>query len=233
MRSREALERFSRRLGYAFRDPALLERALTHRSASGANNERLEFLGDGLVNFVAGALLYGSYPDAEEGELSRLRAGIVRETALAQLAERLELGDVLILGPGELRSGGFRRASILADGLEALLGAIYLDGGFAAAREVCERLLTDALTRLPDAAQLKDAKTRLQEHLQGQGRPLPAYEVLAAEGPAHCQSFTVVCRLADATDQTEGRAASRKAAEQEAALKMLALIETAEHASHA
>jgi ribonuclease III len=219
------LERLERRLGHRFRDPQLLALALTHRSAGSANNERLEFLGDGLVNFVAAEALYRARPDAEEGDLSRLRASLVCEDSLARLAEGLGLGDVLTLGGGALKSGGFRRAPILADTLEALLGAIYLDGGFDAGRAACEQLLAPAIAQLPDAATLKDAKTRLQEFLQGMGRPLPVYEVLSAEGPEHRPSFTVCCRLGDAREITEGHASSRRAAEQDAAERMLRLLE--------
>ena len=215
------LDRLQRRLGHRFRDPELLALALTHRSAGSANNERLEFLGDGLVNFVAAETLYRARPDAEEGDLSRLRASLVCEESLARLAEGLELGDALILGGGALKSGGFRRAPILADALEALLGAVYLDGGFDAGRAACERLLAPALAHLPDPATLKDAKTRLQEYLQGLGRPLPVYELLHAEGPEHRPSFTVGCRLADRAESTEGQASSRRGAEQLAAEQML------------
>ena len=221
MTASEPLERLQRRLGYRFRDPQLLARALTHRSATSANNERLEFLGDGLINFIAAEALYRARPDAEEGDLSRLRASLVCEDALARLAEGLELGDVLVLGGGALKSGGFRRAPILADTLEALLGAAYLDGGFDAARAACEHVLRDALAQLPDPASLKDAKTRLQEYLQGAGRPLPVYELLVAEGPEHRPSFKVSCHLADADEVTEGQAASRRNAEQAAAEQML------------
>jgi ribonuclease-3 len=223
------LDRLQRRLGYRFRDPELLALALTHRSAGAANNERLEFLGDGLVNFVSAEALYRARPGAEEGDLSRLRASLVCEESLARLAEGLGLGDTLTLGGGALRSGGFRRAPILADALEAVLGAIYLDGGFDAGRAACEQLLAQALAQLPDPDTLKDAKTRLQEYLQGLGRPLPVYELLHAEGPEHRPSFTVSCRLADAGDASEGQASSRRAAEQLAAERMLARL-GAEHA---
>ena len=224
------LERFACQLGYSFRDPELLSRALTHRSAPGANNERLEFLGDGLINFVVAEALFRSRAAADEGELSRLRASLVCEESLARVAESLGLGDALILGPGELKSGGFRRASILADTLEAVLGAVYLDGGFDAARAACEHVLAGPLAQLPDPMQLKDAKTRLQEFLQGHGRPLPLYEVSAAEGPPHRQWFTVRCRLGDGPESSEGRAGNRKAAEQDAAEHMLRLIGEASHA---
>jgi ribonuclease III len=219
-----ALERFTRQLGYVFRDFDLLTRALTHRSAPGANNERLEFLGDGLINFVVAEALLQSRPDADEGELSRLRARLVCEDALARAAERLALGDALILGSGEQKSGGFRRASILADTLEAVLGAVYVDGGFDAGRATCLRVFADALAQQPDPTELKDAKTRLQEFLQGRGRPLPVYELGAAEGPPHRQAFTMICRLADGAEHAEGHGSSRKAAEQDAAGRMLALV---------
>lgn len=231
MTASEALERFQRRLGYRFRDPQLLARALTHRSAASRNNERLEFLGDGLINFVVAEALYRARPEAEEGDLSRLRASLVCEESLARLAEGVELGEVLTLGGGALKSGGFRRAPILADALEAVLGAVFLDGGFDAGRAACGQVLGGALTQLPDPASLKDAKTRLQEYLQGQGRPLPVYELLAAEGPEHRPSFKVSCRLADGDEVTEGQASNRRAAEQDAADGMLARITvTVKHA---
>jgi ribonuclease-3 len=217
----EGLERFQRRLGYRFRDPALLAQALTHRSATADHNERLEFLGDGLINFVVAEALYRARPQAEEGDLSRLRASLVCEESLARLAAGLELGDVLTLGGGALKSGGFRRAPILADTLEAVLGAVYLDGGFDAGRAACERVLAEPLAQLPDPDTLKDAKTRLQEFLQGHGRALPVYELLSSEGPEHQPSFKVSCRLADGDELTEAQAASRRAAEQLAAQQML------------
>ncbi|MGH8480887.1 MAG: ribonuclease III [Nevskiaceae bacterium] len=215
------LDRLQRRLGYRFRDAELLALALTHRSAGAANNERLEFLGDGLINFVAAEALYRARPGAEEGDLSRLRASLVCEGSLARLAEGLDLGAALQLGGGALKSGGFRRAPILADTLEAVLGAVYVDGGFDAGRAACEQLLGASLAQLPDPDTLKDAKTRLQEYLQGLGRPLPVYELLQAEGPEHRPSFTVSCRLADAGDATEGQASNRRSAEQLAAERML------------
>ncbi|MCI0749368.1 MAG: ribonuclease III [Nevskiales bacterium] len=221
MTFREGLEPVAQRLGYTFRDPALLAQALTHRSASAVNNERLEFLGDAVINLVIGEALFHARPDAEEGDLSRLRASLVCETALAGLAERLQLGDALIMGSGEMKSGGFRRHSILADALEAVLGAVYLDGGFAPAMDVGRRLFEERLAQLPDAAQLKDAKTRLQEFLQAHGRPCPVYELQASAGPAHRQRFTLRCHLSDGDEETQGQGVSRKQAEQAAAEKML------------
>ena len=225
MTAGEGLERFQRRLGYSFRDPALLAQALTHRSATAEHNERLEFLGDGLINFVVAEALYRARPQAEEGDLSRLRASLVCEESLARAAGALEIGDVLTFGSGTLKSGGFRRDPILADALEAVLGAVYLYGGFDAGRAACERVLAGPLAQLPDPATLKDAKTRLQEFLQGAGRPLPVYELLAAQGPEHRPSFTVRCRLADGSALTEAQAASRRAAEQLAAQQMLEHLE--------
>ena len=223
----ESLARLSARLQYGFRDEGLIGQALTHRSAGTPNNERLEFLGDALINLVVAEALYEARPAAAEGDLSRLRASLVCEDNLVRVAEPLELGDLLRLGPGELKSGGFRRASILADTLEALIGAIYLDGGFAAARDVCLLVYRHALANLPDASTLKDAKTRLQEFLQGQHRPLPLYEVLDESGPPHQREFQVRCALADAPLATDAHGASRRGAEQTAAEKMLVLLEHA------
>lgn len=215
------LERLQRRIGYRFADPALLQRALTHRSASGNNNERLEFLGDGLINFVIAATLYEQRGKAEEGALSRLRASLVREESLAQLARGLALSDVLSLGEGELKSGGFRRDSILADAFEALFGAVYLDGGFDAARTALLAQFAPMLAELPDADSLKDPKTRLQEWLQARARPLPRYEVLEESGPQHRRLFRVRCQLTDAEAAVEAQGGSRRNAEQQAAEALL------------
>lgn len=214
----------NRRLGYEFRDALLLQQALTHRSFAHGNNERLEFLGDGLLNFVIGAALYGQQPKAEEGALSRLRASLVREETLALLGRELQLGDWLRLGESELKSGGFRRDSILADTVEALIGAVYLDGGFAAAQQVCQRLFASLLADLPDAESLKDPKTRLQENLQAQGRPLPRYEILSESGPPHARRFAVRCLLPDSDWSTESEGSSRRSAEQRSAELMIAKL---------
>lgn len=214
-------ERFLAVFGYRFRDPALLQQALTHRSLGPVNNERLEFLGDSLINFIIGAALYNAQPQAEEGALSRLRASLVREEALAKIARGLELGEVLHLGESELKSGGYTRDSILGDALEALVGAVFIDGGFEAVRETCLKLFAPLLESLPDAESLKDSKTRLQEWLQARARPLPRYEVLAESGPAHARRFVVVCQLADAAVAAEAEGSSRRSAEQDAAQKML------------
>jgi ribonuclease III len=212
-----AADYVERLLGHRFADPALLERALTHRSAGGAHNERLEFLGDGLLNFVLAETVFLTRSELDEGELTRLRASLARQETLAAIAARIGIGDHLRLGSGELKSGGFRRESILADALEALLGAIYLDGGFGAGRAACLKLYATEIATLPAALSPKDAKTRLQEFLQGQGRPLPRYEVLAVSGPPHRQQFTVACSLADGAERAEASGASRRAAEQAAA----------------
>ncbi len=209
------------RLGYRFAEPALLEDALTHRSAGPGNNERLEFLGDGVLNFVIAAELYRRKPGFREGELSRLRASLVRGETLAEIARQLELGDFLVLGSGELKSGGFRRDSILADALEAILGAIYLDGGFEACRDCVRRLFAELLDELPDAQQLKDPKTRLQEYLQGSGLALPEYQLLATSGKAHEQRFRVECRVAELALSAQATAGSRRKAEQSAASALL------------
>ena len=223
------LARLQRRLSYSFQDPQRLQQALTHRSVGPLNNERLEFLGDALVNFVIAEALFRLRGTAEEGALSRLRASLVREQTLAQLARELELGEVLILGESENKSGGHRRESILADAFEAILGAIYLDGGFDAARSSCEALFATLLADLPDADSLKDAKTRLQEWLQARGRPLPRYEVVEESGPAHRRHFHVRASLTDAeTQQAEAQGSSRRAAEQDAAQRLLLQLQSAD-----
>ncbi|GIX22047.1 MAG: ribonuclease 3 [Gammaproteobacteria bacterium] len=212
-------------LGHRFSDPDLLARALTHRSAGGANNERLEFLGDSLLSLVIAEELYRRHPELSEGDLSRLRAALVNRETLAELAAELGLGERLALGPGELKSGGFRRRSILADALEAVLGAVYLDAGFEAAADLVRRLWAARLDAPVDPAALKDAKTRLQEWLQGRGRALPAYDVVAVEGKPHAQRFTVQCRVEGLDAPVIGEGASRRQAEQRAAEAALAKLE--------
>lgn len=204
----------------------MLTQALTHRSVSAVNNERLEFLGDGLINAVIGAELYALRPKEDEGALSRLRASLVREETLAGLSRALQIGDALRLGESELKSGGYTRDSILADALEAVIGAIYLDAGFEAARAACLQLYSPLLAHLPDPESLKDSKTRLQEWLQGRSRPIPRYEVLSESGPAHARRFRVCCTLTDVADmQTEAEGSSRRGAEQDAAQKMFQRLE--------
>ena len=208
-------------LDYECQDAALLEAALTHRSAGGPHNERLEFLGDAVLNCVVAKLVFSEFGAADEGDLSRFRASLVSGEALAVVAQEIELGDQLRLGSGELKSGGFRRKSILADTLEALFGAIYLDGGFPAAERVIERLIIPRMDRLPTAAELKDPKTRLQEALQAQGLPLPTYTVDAIKGEAHNQQFEVACVVSTLGLRTTASGPSRRRAEQAAAQLLL------------
>jgi ribonuclease-3 len=210
---------------YTFRDPALLQEALTHRSRGRLNYERLEFLGDSILNFVVANRLFELRPNDSEGELSRLRSRVVRGDTLAMLASRLKLGNHLILGEGELKSGGFKRQSILADALEALFGAIYLDGGFDACRDVIQHVCDPVILELPDAEELKDPKTRLQEWMQGRGRPLPEYELLREEGAEHAKRFYVSCQLPDSGCVMEAEGGSRRKAEQSAAAKMLQALD--------
>jgi ribonuclease III len=212
------------RLGYAPRDLDLFRAALTHRSAAGPNNERLEFLGDAVLNLVIADLLYAAFPQATEGDLSRLRARLVSREPLAEVALTLGVGETLQLGSGELKSGGFRRQSILADALEALCGAVFLDGGLAAVRSVLLQLFTARITQLPAPDALKDAKTRLQEYLQSRNLALPRYSVLHVGGEDHAQTFRVSCEVRDLQLTVEGDGSSRRRAEQEAAGRMLARI---------
>ena len=218
------LDRLSQRLGLRFADRALVEEAVTHRSAGSRNNERLEFLGDGILNFVIAAALFQRYPHASEGELSRLRSSLVNKEKLAELAAQLELGSYLKLGSGELKSGGFRRASILADALEAVFGAAYLDGGFDVAEQLILRLYTPELDGLPDVAELKDPKTQLQELLQARRLALPEYSVIEVHGEAHAQTFTVACKIPGVDQPSVGVGDSRRRAEQDAARHALQIL---------
>lgn len=225
--------RLCRALGYRFIDENHLLQALTHRSFGADNNERLEFLGDALLNLAIGAEVFRLRPKATEGDMSRLRASLVREETLANVARRLPLADAVRLGPGELRSGGFRRNSILADALEAVIGAVFLDGGHEPAAALCRRLLEPELTELPAAGSLKDPKTRLQEALQAVPRPLPEYTVLREEGPPHRRRFSVRCRLPDSGEEVEAEGLSRRGAEQQAAERMLAQLQNQQENHHA
>lgn len=206
-----------RRLGYRFSQPQLLQRALTHRSHSQAHNERLEFLGDSLLNCAIAKYLYDTWPDLPEGDLSRLRANLVNQQTLFILAQQLELGELLLLGKGERHSAGARRPSILADAMEALFGAIFLDGGFVAAQQAVLNLYVPYLAQTDVQTLGKDAKTLLQEYLQGRKLALPKYTVLAVQGEAHAQSFQVECEIEKLKLVTRGEGASRRAAEQAAA----------------
>lgn len=216
-----------RRLDYAPRDEALFRAALTHRSAPGLNNERLEFLGDAVLNLVVARHLFEALPEATEGDLSRLRARVVSAEPLAEVAGSLGLGEALKLGTGELKTGGFRRQSILADALEALFGALFLDGGLEAAEALIIRLLGPRIASLPAAETLKDPKTRLQEYLQSRGLALPAYSVDGVEGEPHAQTFQVSCRVKVLGLSAQGHGSSRRRAEQAAAERILQSIETA------
>jgi ribonuclease-3 len=210
--------------GHAFKDAGLLKQALTHRSAGAPHNERLEFLGDALVGLIVAEALYARWPKADEGVLTRARSELVRESSLAAIARRMELGGALILGPGEMKSGGHRRDSILSDALEALMGAVYLDAGYAACRDVVLPWFAQAIDDLPVGKVEKDAKTRLQEWLQARQRSLPVYEPVSESGDDHAKLFRVRCRLSDAELAAEGEGASRRAAEQAAAEGVLRIL---------
>lgn len=223
---REPPQRLAKRLGYEFGETALLDQALTHRSAGNPHNERLEFLGDAILGLVVAEALFQRFPDTDEGALSRLRARLVRKSSLAELGRELELGSYLLLGAGELRSGGQSRDSTLADALEALIGAVYLDGGHRPACELVLRLLRARLDALELGQAEKDPKTRLQELLQAQGRGLPEYEVLRVSGDPHAQEFRVACRVSEPARESRGRGTSRRRAEQAAAQQMLRELQT-------
>lgn len=215
------LDRLERSIGYSFKDQDLLILALSHRSLGGRNNERLEFLGDSVLNFVAAEVLFQRFPQAREGQLSRLRARLVKGVTLAELAKGFELGEYLRLGSGELKSGGFRRESILADATEAIIGAIYLESGLEAARERVLHWLRDHIATLTLVDNNKDPKTRLQEYLQSRQCELPRYEVTESGGEAHCRIFRVECHVSPLPASTSGVGSSRRLAEQEAAQKAL------------
>ncbi len=209
---------------YSFKDPELLTLALSHRSIGRLNNERLEFLGDSILNFVVSARLFDLKSGDSEGDLTRLRARVVRGETLAELASGLKLGDYVKLGEGELKSGGFKRDSILANTLEAVFGAIYLDGGFESCEKVIRHVCDPYIALLPEANELKDPKTRLQEWLQGHGYSLPEYTVLSDDGPPHRKIFLVECVSQAAAIKVTGKSSSRRKAEQIAALAALDII---------
>jgi ribonuclease-3 len=218
-----------RHLQYEPRDASLFEQALTHRSAARANNERLEFLGDAILNLIVAQYLYSQYSDADEGALSRLRSAVVSGASLARVAAALELGPALALGAGELKTGGFRRESILADAFEAVCGALYLEAGIEFTRATLLRILAPALDELDANADgapegQKDAKTRLQEWLQGRGLPLPHYRVVQVEGESHAQMFRVSCEVEAVKASAQGEGPSRRRAEQSAAQQLLAQL---------
>jgi len=210
------------RIGYSFSDDSLLLEALSHRSSGARNYERLEFLGDGFLNFTIAAELFLQRPDEDEGALSRLRASLVRQSTLAEIARELKLGDYLQLGVGELRSGGFNRDSILSDVVESIIGAVFLDAGFDEAKALVLRLYGNRIEQLPPSAELKDPKTRLQELLQGRSLDRPDYEVVHTTGKSHDMRFTVRCTLLEPAKSVEATATSRRKAEQAAAALLLA-----------
>ncbi|MDD3354122.1 ribonuclease III [Zoogloea sp.] len=218
------LDAVQKAIGHVFARPELLQQALTHRSYGTPNNERLEFLGDSVLNCVTALALFERFSSLKEGELSRLRANLVRQEALHRLANTLDLGDYLRLGEGEMRSGGHRRPSILADALEAVLAAVYLDAGFAAAKGVIDGLYAGMLAELDPSRALKDPKTALQEWLQGRRMPLPRYALADTRGEAHQQEFEVECEIAGLGLKTRGIGVSRRAAEQQSAQRALELL---------
>ena len=215
-------EKFQETIDYQFKRSQLLDQALTHRSFSrNLNNERLEFLGDSVLNLVISRYIYQHRPEADEGELSRIRAALVNEEALARVARDIDLGDYIKLGGGELKSGGFRRTSTLSDTLEAIFGAVYLDSEFSQAQQVILYLYHKYLQELPHTDSLKDPKTKLQEHLPGKQIDLPEYQVIKTEGKSHDQTFTVSCNIDALAIKTSGKGSSRKKAEQSAATNAL------------
>jgi len=224
MAKSNAINNLLKKLEYSFNDIELLNEALTHRSYAAKNNERLEFLGDGILNFVIAHELFKQYPDVQEGDLSRLRANLVNKESLAVIAKQLELGDVIRLGSGELKSGGFRRPSILADAVESIFGAVYCDGGFEPCRELIVRLYANRLSSPTDLQSLKDPKTQLQELLQSRRFALPDYQVTNVTGQAHAQIFHVRCNIKPMNIDVSGEGKSRRKAEQVAAEKAIAEV---------
>jgi ribonuclease III len=211
------LDGLQKQLGYQFNQLALLKQALTHRSYASLNNERLEFLGDGALNFIVANQLYLRFPRLAEGDLSRLRAQLVKEATLFEIAQALKIGELLNLGEGELKSAGWRRPSILSDALEAIIGATYLDGGFASAEALVLKLYAEKLENIDPKVIDKDAKSKLQEYLQSKKIDLPDYKVTSIEGEAHAQTFNVSCNIPKRNINTVGEGTSRRIAEQEAA----------------
>ncbi len=215
------LTKLQSKIGYEFNDLTLLKQALTHRSAAKEHNERLEFLGDAILNLTIAQALYHQFPKCNEGELSRMRATLVREQTLAELARQFELGDNLVLGSGELKSGGFRRESILADCVEAIIGAMSLDSSLNSTMNIICHWYAERLVLIKPGENQKDPKTRLQEYLQGKGLNLPSYNIINTTGEAHCQTFTVECNVENFDRTFTGIANSRRKAEQAAAEQIL------------
>ncbi|HQN65731.1 MAG TPA: ribonuclease III [Methylophilus sp.] len=221
-----SLDSLAKRIGYQFRDAKLLRQAVTHRSFATNNNERLEFLGDGVLNFIIAHQLFLRFPKLPEGDLSRLRAKLVKESSLAEIALELDVGNILKLGEGELKSAGWRRPSILADAIEAIVGAVFLDGGFAEAEKLVLNLYDEKLSTIDPKIIDKDPKSQLQEFLQSKKIDLPDYQVIQIEGEAHAQTFRVECFVGKFNIRTQGEGTSRRAAEQQAAQLALEQIKS-------
>ncbi|MFI4937573.1 MAG: ribonuclease III [Candidatus Berkiellales bacterium] len=224
MKLTDKLHYLEQKLGYHFQDKALLVQALTHKSAGAMHNERLEFLGDAVLNFVVADLLYQQFPKAKEGDLTRARASLVNKTALFEIAQTFSIGEYLQLGLGEQRSGGFRRESILADALEAIIGAIYLEGNFKSTYQCIHDWFSPRIATLNPENHAKDPKTELQEWLQANQKSLPQYQVIAIEGEPHAQIFTIRCEIPDLSIMVQGTGTSRRISEQIAARKVLELL---------
>ncbi|WP_394172515.1 ribonuclease III [Thalassotalea litorea] len=220
----DKIKQLSNRLGYQFNDPGLLVQALTHRSAKGKNNERLEFLGDSILGYIIANELYRRFPDASEGELTRMRSSLVRGVTLAEIARDFNLGDYLLMGPGELKSGGFRRESILEDAIEAIIGAVYLDSDLSCCQSLVNKWFSQRLDQIRPGKAQKDPKTRLQEYLQGRQLPLPTYEVINTTGQSHNQEFTVSCLVSGVEQKIVSKGNSRRKAEQAAAKQALEFL---------
>ena len=224
---RNAHRMLSKKLGYQFKEPALLKQALTHRSAKGVHNERLEFLGDSILNFVIAQILYEMFPKSSEGELTRMRSSLVKGVTLAEIARDFKLGDHLILGPGELKSGGFKRDSILEDAIEAIVGAIFLDADINTVQKVVLNWFAHRLSIIQPGQEQKDPKSLLQEYLQGRKIALPQYDVIQITGQSHQQEFTVRCSSEKLNVEVITKGSSRRKAEQEAAQQLLDKIKNA------
>ncbi|QLK87094.1 ribonuclease III [Arsenophonus endosymbiont of Aphis craccivora] len=222
---RQEIKQLQRKLGYTFKQIELLKQAFTHRSASSSHNERLEFLGDSILSFVIANDLYHRFPKVDEGDMSRMRATLVRGNTLAELAREFDLGECLRLGPGELKSGGFRRESILADTIEALIGSIFLDSDIQTTEQIVLAWYDTRLIEISPGDKQKDPKTRLQEYLQGRHLPLPSYLVVQVRGEAHDQEFTIHCQVSGINEPVEGVGSSRRKAEQAAAEQALKILE--------
>ncbi len=221
----QAIERLSKKISYSFNQPSLLIQALTHRSAKGAHNERLEFLGDSILGFVIAEALFEKFPNHDEGDLTRMRSSLVKGVTLAEIGRSFDLGEYLILGPGELKSGGHRRESILEDAIEAIIGAVYLDSNISRCKSLILNWFSLRLSVIKPGNDQKDPKTRLQEYLQGRKIPLPHYEVIDTSGQSHNQQFTVRCSTEVIDTEVISKGTSRRKAEQAAAEKVLLLIE--------